>query len=74
MSLTQKILFGIIIAIALIGLVLNLDVLLWSIMRTIITLAIIIGIIYLIYFYFFLTPTQRSYKKALWKNKMRRRK
>lgn len=36
----------------------------FSIFRSIITVAIIVGIIYLVYFFFFLTPDQRDYKKA----------
>ncbi|MGV3244020.1 SA1362 family protein [Staphylococcus sp. 11261D007BR] len=73
MSSLQKILFGVVIIVALIGLVFNLDVLLFSITKTIITLIVIIAIIYAIYFFFFLTPDQRKYKKAVWKNKFKRR-
>ncbi|AVP37128.1 hypothetical protein DOS70_04940 [Staphylococcus felis] len=74
MSLSQKIIFGVIIIIALLGLVLNLDLLLWSIMRTIISVGVMIAIIYAIYFFFFMTPTQRKYKMTLWKNKFKWRK
>ncbi|HDK5709655.1 TPA: hypothetical protein PTC15_001777, partial [Staphylococcus pseudintermedius] len=49
------------------------DVVLFSIFRSIITVAIIVGIIYLVYFFFFLTPDQRDYKKRVWKNKFKGR-
>ncbi|WP_240622373.1 SA1362 family protein [Staphylococcus lutrae] len=68
----QKVIFGVILVIALIGLALNFVAILFSIFKTIINLAVIIGVIYLIYFFFFLTPDQREYKKRVWKNKMKR--
>ncbi|WP_423831218.1 SA1362 family protein, partial [Staphylococcus pseudintermedius] len=55
MTTFQKMIFGVIIFVALIGLIFNLDVVLFSIFRSIITVAIIVGIIYLVYFFFFLT-------------------
>ncbi|EGQ3573607.1 hypothetical protein AB3Y68_000156 [Staphylococcus pseudintermedius] len=71
MTTFQKMIFGVIIFVALIGLIFNLDVVLFSIFRSIITVAIIVGIIYLVYF--FLTPDQRDYKKRVWKNKFKGR-
>lgn len=72
MTMIQKVIFGVILVIALIGLALNFVAILFSIFKTIINLAVIIGVIYLIYFFFFLTPDQREYKKRVWKNKMKR--
>ncbi|HCA7537529.1 TPA: hypothetical protein K8101_001016 [Staphylococcus pseudintermedius] len=73
MTTFQKMIFGVIIFVALIGLIFNLDVVLFSIFRSIITVAIIVGIIYLVYFFFFLTLDQRDYKKRVWKNKFKGR-
>ncbi|MBT2813969.1 hypothetical protein HIR57_04605 [Staphylococcus coagulans] len=73
MSALQKILFGIVIIIAVIGLVLNLDLVLFGIFKSIIMLIVMIGVIYLIYFFFFLTADQRNYKLRVWKNRYRRR-
>lgn len=73
MTTFQKIIFGAILIVALIGLIFNLDVVLFSIFRSIITVAIIVGIIYFVYFFFFLTPDQRDYKKRVWKNKFKSR-
>ncbi|PTJ32137.1 hypothetical protein BU026_09290 [Staphylococcus simulans] len=69
----RKVLFYIILLIALIGLILNLDSILFSLVRTIISLAIIAGIAYLLYFFFFLTKDQRKYKIAKWKYRKRRK-
>ncbi|MDR9831885.1 SA1362 family protein [Staphylococcus coagulans] len=69
----EKILFGIVIIIAIIGLVLNLDLVLFGIFKSIIMLIVMIAVIYLIYFFFFLTPDQRNYKLRVWKNRYRRR-
>ncbi len=73
MRALQKILFGIVIIIAIIGLVLNLDLVLFGIFKSIIMLIVMIAVIYLIYFFFFLTPDQRNYKLRVWKNRYRRR-
>ncbi|WP_412520812.1 SA1362 family protein [Staphylococcus simulans] len=67
----RKGLFYIILLIALIGLILNLDSILFSLVRTIISLAIIAAIAYLLYFFFFLTKDQRKYKIAKWKYRRR---
>ncbi|KXA43555.1 MULTISPECIES: SA1362 family protein [Staphylococcus] len=69
----RKVLFYLILLIALIGLILNLDSILFSLARTIISLAIIAGIAYLLYFFFFLTKDQRKYKIAKWKYRNRRK-
>ncbi|MGV3064662.1 SA1362 family protein [Staphylococcus simulans] len=69
----RKVLFYIILLIALIGLILNLDSILFSLARTIISLAIIAAIAYLLYFFFFLTKDQRKYKIAQWKYRRRRK-
>ncbi|MHD0397621.1 SA1362 family protein [Staphylococcus simulans] len=67
----RKVLFYIMLIIALIGLILNLDSILFSLVRTIISLAIIAAIAYLLYFFFFLTKDQRKYKIAKWKYRRR---
>ena len=76
MSAFQKIIFVLIAIVAFVGLIMNLDAFLLSITNTIITMFVVIGIIYALYFFFFLTEDQRKYKKAVWKNrwKYRRRK
>ncbi|MCS4485514.1 SA1362 family protein [Staphylococcus americanisciuri] len=73
MSTFQKIIFTLIALVALIGFLMNLDAFLFSIMNTIITMFVVVGVIYLIYFFFFLTEDQRKYKKAVWKNKWKYR-
>lgn len=65
----KQAIFYIVIAIALVGLILNLDAFLFSFVRMAISLAIFAGIIYLIYYFFFLTPDQRKYKRAVRKSK-----
>lgn len=69
----KKILFYAVLLIALIGLITNLDAILFSLARMVISLAILAGIAYLVYFFFFLTEDQRKYKKARWKYKWRNR-
>lgn len=61
----RKFIFYLILAIAAFGLMMNLDEFLFSIMKAIISFAIIALIIYIIYYFFFLTEDQRKYKKAL---------
>lgn len=65
----RKFIFYLILAIAAFGLMMNLDEFLFSIMKAIISFAIIALIIYSIYYFFFLTEDQRKYKKALRKYK-----
>ena len=60
----KQAIFYIVIAIALVGLILNLDAFLFSFVKMAISLAIFAGIIYLIYYFFFLTEDQRKYKRA----------
>ena len=69
----RKVLLFILAAIALIGVVTNLDVIFFSIIQGIITLAVIAGIIYLVYYFFFLTEDQRKYKRAQRKYRKRQR-
>lgn len=69
----KKILFYAVLLVALIGLITNLDAILFSLARMVISLAILAGIAYLVYFFFFLTEDQRKYKKACWKYKWRNR-
>ena len=66
--------FYIVIAIALVGLILNLDAFLFSFVKMAISLAIFAGIIYLIYYFFFLTEDQRKYKRAQRKYRKRNKK
>ena len=70
----KQALFYIIIAIAAIGLILNLDAFIFSFVSMAISFAILAGIIYAIYYFFFLTEDQREYKKAQRKYKKRNRK
>lgn len=70
----RKFIFYLILAIAAFGLMMNLDKFLFSIMKAIISFAIIALIIYIIYYFFFLTEDQRKYKKALRKYKRQKRK
>ncbi|OEL02293.1 SA1362 family protein [Staphylococcus casei] len=60
----KQVLFYIVIAIAIVGLVLNLDAFLFSFVSMAISFAIFAGIIYLIYYFFFLTEDQKKYKRA----------
>lgn len=70
----RKFIFYLILAIAAFGLMMNLDEFLFSIMKAIISFAIIALIIYIIYYFFFLTEDQRKYKKALRKYKRQKKK
>ncbi|MDV3051448.1 SA1362 family protein [Staphylococcus ureilyticus] len=70
----KQAIFYIVIAIALVGLILNLDAFLFSFVRMAISLAIFAGIIYLIYYFFFLTEDQRKYKRAQRKYRKRLKK
>jgi len=70
----KQAIFYIVIAIALIGLLLNLDAFLFSFVKMIISLAIFAGIIYAIYYFFFLTEDQRKYKRAQRKYRKRNKK
>ncbi|ERF47689.1 membrane protein [Staphylococcus sp. EGD-HP3] len=67
----KQILFYFVIAVALVGLIMNLDTFIFSFVQMVISLAILGGIIYLIYYFFFLTPDQRKYKRAVRKSKRR---
>ncbi|PTI43252.1 hypothetical protein BU120_10965 [Staphylococcus xylosus] len=70
----KQAIFYIVIAIAVVGLVLNLDAFIFSFVRMVISLAIFGGIIYAIYYFFFLTEDQRKYKHAQRKYKKQNRK
>ncbi|PTJ57031.1 hypothetical protein BU006_12065 [Mammaliicoccus sciuri] len=61
----KNVLFYLIIAIAVFGLIMNLDFFIMGFIRMIVSLIIFGLIIYLIYYFFFLTPDQRKYKKAI---------
>ncbi|UWF57932.1 hypothetical protein NZD48_06445 [Staphylococcus hyicus] len=69
----QNTIIGIVFAVALIGLLFNIDSVIFSLVNTLLMLLIIVGIIFAIYYFYFLTPDQRKYKKAVWKNKWKRR-
>lgn len=73
MKLIQNMIIGIVFAVALIGLLFNIDSVIFSLVNTLLMLLIIVGIIFAIYYFYFLTPDQRKYKKAVWKNKWMRR-
>ncbi|ALN76501.1 MULTISPECIES: SA1362 family protein [Staphylococcus] len=73
MRLLQTILIGFVVIVAFIGLIFNIDAFIFSIVNTLLMLLLIVGIIYAIYYFYFLTPDQRKYKKAVWKNKWKRR-
>ncbi|MGJ5700871.1 SA1362 family protein [Staphylococcus equorum] len=70
----KRAIFYIIIAIAAIGLMLNLDAFIFSFVSMAISFAVFAGIIYAIYYFFFLTEDQRKYKRAQRKYKRRNRK
>ncbi|MCG7339721.1 hypothetical protein MHZ36_10495 [Staphylococcus sp. ACRSN] len=70
----RQAIFYIVIAIAVVGLVLNLDAFLFSFVKMAISVVIFAGIAYLIYYFFFLTEEQRKYKRAQRKYKKRHRK
>lgn len=70
----KQAIFYIVIAIAIVGLVLNLDAFIFSFVRMVVSLAIFGGIIYAIYYFFFLTVDQRKYKRAQRKYKKQNRK
>lgn len=60
----RNIIFYLVLIIAAIGLVMNLDAFIFSIVRMLISFAVIAGIIYLIYYFFILTEDQRKYRNA----------
>ncbi|PTE72664.1 SA1362 family protein, partial [Staphylococcus devriesei] len=66
--------FYFVLAIAAIGLLLNLNMFLMSFAKTIFTLIIIAIFIFLIYYFFFLTEEQRKYKRAVRKYRRKNRK
>ncbi|XVL28894.1 SA1362 family protein [Staphylococcus equorum] len=70
----KRAIFYIMIAIAAIGLILNLDAFIFSFVSMAISFAVFAGIIYAIYYFFFLTEDQRKYKRAQRKYKRRNRK
>ncbi|PTE33616.1 SA1362 family protein [Staphylococcus equorum] len=70
----KRAIFYLIIAIAAIGLILNLDAFIFSFVSMAISFAVFAGIIYAIYYFFFLTEDQRKYKRAQRKYKRRNRK
>lgn len=69
----RNIIFYLVLIIAAIGLVMNLDVYIFSIVRMLISFAAIAGIIYLIYYFFILTEDQCKYRKAMRKYKRNQR-
>ncbi|GAA6817299.1 hypothetical protein ISO99_01710 [Staphylococcus sp. 18_1_E_LY] len=70
----KRVLFYIVIAIAAFGLIMNLDDFIFSFVKMLVSLAIIVAIIYGVYYFFFLTEDQRKYKKAVRKSKKQHRK
>ncbi|WP_078160581.1 SA1362 family protein [Staphylococcus aureus] len=58
----RNIIFYLVLIIAAIGLVMNLDAFIFSIVRMLVSFAVIAGIIYLIYYFFILTEDQRKYR------------
>ena len=70
----KQAIFYIVIAVAVVGLILNLDAFIFSFVRMAISLAVFAGIIYAIYYFFFLTADQRKYKRAQRKYKRQNRK
>lgn len=65
----KKVLIYIVLAIALVGLLLNLDIVFNMILNAIIFIAVLGLILYAVYYFFLLTPSQREYKRALRKSK-----
>ncbi|HDJ6178308.1 TPA: SA1362 family protein [Staphylococcus aureus] len=69
----RNIIFYLVLIIAAIGLVMNLDAFIFSIVRMLVSFAVIAGIIYLIYYFFISTEDQRKYRKAMRKYKRNQR-
>ncbi|WP_267253529.1 SA1362 family protein [Staphylococcus aureus] len=69
----RNIIFYLVLIIAAIGLVMNLDAFIFSIVRMLVSFAVIAGIIYLIYYFFILTEDKRKYRKAMRKYKRNQR-
>ncbi|MFB9859944.1 SA1362 family protein [Salinicoccus siamensis] len=69
----KRFLMYLVLAIAAIGLVTNLDYFMGMILNSLVTLLIIGLILYGIYYFFILTPSQRKYKRALRKSKRKYR-
>ncbi|PNZ34024.1 SA1362 family protein [Mammaliicoccus vitulinus] len=67
----KNVLFYLFIAVALFGLIMNLDFFIMGFIRMFVSLIIFGLIIFLIYYFFYLTPDQRKYKKAMRKQKRR---
>ena len=65
----KKILLYLVLIIALVGLITNLDYFMNMIVSSLVFLLVLGLIIYGIYYFFILTPSQRKYKKALRKSK-----
>lgn len=65
----KKILLYAVLLIALIGLILNLDVVAGMILNAFIFIIVLGIVLYAIYYFFLLTPSQRQYKRALRKAK-----
>lgn len=60
----KKTLFYIFIAIAVFGLLMNLDDIFEFIFKTILSIGIFAGILYAIYYFFILSEDERKYRKA----------
>ena len=69
----KKFLLYLFIAIAVIGLIFNLDMVMNMILSSLIFILVLGAIVYGIYYFFILTPSQRKYKRALRKSKRRYR-
>lgn len=70
----KKFLLYLFIAIAVIGLIFNLDMVMNMILSSLIFILVLGAIVYGIYYFFILTPSQRKYKRALRKSKRRNKK
>lgn len=70
----KKFLLYLVLAIAALGLVTNLNYFMGMIVNSLIFLLVLGLIMYGIYYFFILTPSQRKYKKALRKSKRKYRK
>lgn len=70
----KKILLYLFIAIAIIGLIFNLDMVMNMILSSLIFILVLGAVVYGIYYFFILTPSQREYKRAVRKSRRKYKK
>jgi len=65
----KKILLYLFIAIAVVGLLFNLDMVLNMIISSLIFILVLGAVLYAVYYFFILTPSQRQYRRAVRKSR-----